>query len=1737
MPKRLKILSAAGILFWFILPTLSHAQLTPVFGESSSLLPDGSILVVGGETTANPPATARAQLINPNGTVTQASTVNLVALSSHTATVLPNGLVLVAGGVNSTNPGGLNTTEIYNPTAKTWALGPNLSVPRFGHTATLLGNGTVLLCGGYVDLTGVATATCDIYTPDMSGFFGPGHINLGGPGPTMSSARAFHSASLLSGGNVFMAGGVSGGAYLDTTEIYNAQNNSFTGGPALPLQTAFHTATAMGDGRVLIAGGKNTNNNVDNQGPGVNESTSAVQIYDPASGFSPGAPMNENREKFAANLDANGNINVAGGLGTISPASDSYPALQVSGSIVYSGTSFSNQTVTPANATPILLKLSVNTAGIIVGGFVSFPASSISFSSGTINVAAFDAPINGQGTCIDTSGGTYSWACGEIQIKSLPPLSGTINCTTLPCSSPINLTPSGTTMSGASGNAYVAVVISSMVFADVETYNPQQNAWTLNTAALAGPPSVAFNIEPTIAPYAPYNTARFAETSLLSPMDTDEIIGGASWNQTSAAYVTQASIAGGADVIADIESFTQPGSGPSLPGPRAYHTTTTLPDGRMIIAGGQDVSTDTLNTSLIFDPNDLTFSTTAPLNVTRDKQTATLLPNGNVLITGGENVSTGTLSSCEIYNSTGSAWTVTASMNQAREYHTATILPNGNVLVVGGVENVNNYLNSAEIYYSTSATWALTTSIPASLTGNSTGLSQQTATLLQDGSVLITGGQNAGGHLSSAEIYDPTTQAWSTATSMPVPLVGQTATLLSNGNVLVAGGDNGVGEQAGAYIYNPASNSWSITGSLTAARFDHNAVLLPNGGVLVSGGFTTVGAVGTLEIYDPYAGAWAAAGSITPKAAHTTNISLSGVVFDIGGLGSLSGGNYLAGTNSYFFTATPDLDTVNAPPSIRQPFVNAINLPVLLPGAAVTVTGGNFHGVTEASGGGASSANSDQDKPRLVLSATDNGTSFMVDLTTAIYANSANLWSQTNSSITVTLPATNSALPYGWYQLREGANAQYSSAILVHAGPPLPSSPAGIPQPTVLGISSVSWTWSAAPGTFDGYDVYQATTGVFLSTDATTSYIETSLAPNTTVQLLVAPYTISGDGPGATSGITYTLAAVPQNLFISSDTGSSLALNWYPNGNSPGTVYEISESTDGFVNSFSTPIPSSLDYTSTQAVISPLQMDTSYYFRVRAFNYDLIPSAGFSNIATTITVNQVFSLSGAPVSPTSISWSWTSASLPSGGYFAVYNATTTPPALIGTTGNTQFTDSGLDINSPRSVEIAAVTSSGQGPFTSSATIYTDAAPPAPVSPAITAISTSGFLGQWATNGNPNYTLYICSVTAFNVSTNVFTSLTTTASSSSYCDVTGLPLPGTWFQTQVFAINGDGIESSPLLLGTSEETLAAPPQNLAVTGTTAGSISVAWSTTTNSSLDTYQITYSTDSSFAVAITSAALAFSANSNQSTDTIMGLIGGYTYYIRGQAQNQNGVLSAFSNVVSTLTFNNGAPPGSSGIYVIASSRTYESFTLSNGETGSILINANSFSQNVILVISPISTSPPLCPGTGSSIGISITASPAIEPTTPLSLTLSYTPMQVTGLNLNTASLLRVTGPNACVPVETTVNQPAYQFTATLNHISQFEFGDVADGTSVKNVSIYPNPLYPSRGNGYVTFQNLPAGARVRIYTVMGSMVFEGTADDSGLFHWPGTNRGGRLVASGVYLVYVTYQGTNDIYKVAVER
>ena len=87
------------------------------------------------------------------------------------------------------------------------------------------------------------------------------------------------------------------------------------------------------------------------------------------------------------------------------------------------------------------------------------------------------------------------------------------------------------------------------------------------------------------------------------------------------------------------------------------------------------------------------------MNTARAYSTATLLPNGKVLVAGG-NGQTGHLASAELYDPATGIFSATGSMTTVRAYHTATLLPNGKVLVAGGDDNPGNigYLASAELY-------------------------------------------------------------------------------------------------------------------------------------------------------------------------------------------------------------------------------------------------------------------------------------------------------------------------------------------------------------------------------------------------------------------------------------------------------------------------------------------------------------------------------------------------------------------------------------------------------------------------------------------------------------------------------------------------------------------------------------------------------------------------------------------------------------------------------------------------------------------------------------------------------------------------------------------------------------------------------------------------------------------------------------------------------------------------------
>jgi hypothetical protein len=223
-------------------------------------------------------------------------------------------------------------------------------------------------------------------------------------------------------------------------------------------------------------------------------------------------------------------------------------------------------------------------------------------------------------------------------------------------------------------------------------------------------------------------------------------------------------------------------------------------------------------------------------------------------------------------------FTTTGSMNGVCQLHTATLLNNGKVLMAGG-NNLQPDLASAHLYDPATGTW--------STTGNmSDARRNHTATLLNDGKVLVTGGSSNGSYLASAELYDPATGAWTTTGSMNAAHYAHTATLLNNGKVLVAGGASGSSRLASAELYDPATGTWSTTGSTNAARYAHTATLLNDGKVLVAGGYNGSSSLASAELYDPATGTFTTTGSMNvARGGHTATLLNNGKVL-VAGVGA-----------------------------------------------------------------------------------------------------------------------------------------------------------------------------------------------------------------------------------------------------------------------------------------------------------------------------------------------------------------------------------------------------------------------------------------------------------------------------------------------------------------------------------------------------------------------------------------------------------------------------------------------------------------------------------------------------------------------------------------------------------------------------------------------------------------------------------------------------------------------------------
>lgn len=256
-------------------------------------------------------------------------------------------------------------------------------------------------------------------------------------------------------------------------------------------------------------------------------------------------------------------------------------------------------------------------------------------------------------------------------------------------------------------------------------------------------------------------------------------------------------------------------------------------------------------------------------------------------------------------------WTVTGGAIQPGRSSVVTALttPDGQrVLAAGGVGD-GDYVSDAYLYDPGAGEWTPTTDMHrARIEGRSV--------LLDDGRVLIVGGDTYTYTDSTYEIYDPTTATWSVPRQMPVKHDAASVVKLSDGRVLIAAGTNAFqGDRAmttEALVFDPATDSVTPTGSMMDPRFDAFSVLLRDGRVLVTGGCCGGWSYASTEIYDPSDGTWTQAASMNrPRHAqedgNRPQLLADGRILVVGGGPERSAEIYDPATDSW--TMTGDLPT------------------------------------------------------------------------------------------------------------------------------------------------------------------------------------------------------------------------------------------------------------------------------------------------------------------------------------------------------------------------------------------------------------------------------------------------------------------------------------------------------------------------------------------------------------------------------------------------------------------------------------------------------------------------------------------------------------------------------------------------------------------------------------------------------------------------------------------------------------
>ncbi len=623
------------------------------------------------------------------------------------------------------------------------------------HTLTITLDGRVLVVGGTTD-----DAPVELFDARTNRF-----LVVGPERP----ARLRHSASLLRDGRVLVAGGRNADARgrhqaLGTAEIIDPKTGDTEDGALLQAR-ALHTSTRLGDGRVLLVGGERY------EADGTPVPLATTELWDPTTSSSAAGPsLSEPRSEHTATLLPDGRVLVAGGhaaSGTPSVSSTAEIFDPDSGAF----------TVVPDTMTTARTR---HAATALHDGRVLLWGGAASLTTDVI------------GDFFDPSSETFtatSWLTSGV-------------------SRPASLAlPSGHVYAGGVGVTSVDGAFDPALPDGPPEGVPEQAAAQLPHGRIftLGASTGHLREELPVMNERSYGfSPRGYHAATLLTSGRVLFTGGRHAVLAGVHETLPQSVVEELDPVTESVAAVGP-----MARDRYLHTATRLPDGRVLVVGGESPSGADNRIAELYDPTSKTFSDTDRMDVDRARHTATSLPNGDVLVVGGS-----LDKMAERYALSLDAFVPAGVLETARSGHTATRLPDGRVLVAGGDTALLELFDPATNTFSTAGTMLV------ARTGHG-------ATLLGDGTVLLLGGLTQPG--PPAEVWDPTTgiSQERLAELGNSALNVHSAVTLPSGNVYVAGRNFGS-------VYRPALDQLSPA---PPGRAGGSLTRLLDGSVITAGSY------------------------------------------------------------------------------------------------------------------------------------------------------------------------------------------------------------------------------------------------------------------------------------------------------------------------------------------------------------------------------------------------------------------------------------------------------------------------------------------------------------------------------------------------------------------------------------------------------------------------------------------------------------------------------------------------------------------------------------------------------------------------------------------------------------------------------------------------------------------------------------------------------------------------------------